>query len=322
MRLQLILPRVDPTKITPPVVCRYKGCKGRFFEFWQQVDKALRDTVYPKVKAHRYKCLRCRGTFRVYPQGVSRAQTSQRVYGLVVMLYLLGLSYGAVSLVLEALGVYLCKSRVYEVVQAAAERVPGLKRERVFEDIQTPALGGDLTSVKCNGRWLPLGLTVDDTTGLVLTVDELTGEDAETLQNWMEPIATAVGAQLLVTDDADSFKTVADELALEHQVCKGHVTRNTETLIENYQALAAQDADGSLSAIGVTPEQALADLERLDELIHSRQPDQEAELGALHRRYLAARPPRAGERASIAYRLRLLFLDRWNLWPRLSRYRL
>ncbi len=32
-------------------------------------------------------------------------------------------------------------------------------------------------------------------------------------------------------------------------------------------------------------------------------------------------PPQAGEHQSLAYRLRLLFLDRWNLWHRLTRYR-
>jgi hypothetical protein len=68
--------------------------------------------------------------------------------------------------------------------------------------------------VKCNGEWLPLGLTVDDTTGLVLTVDELSAEDAETLKEWLDPITQAVEAQLLVSDDADAFKTVADELGL------------------------------------------------------------------------------------------------------------
>jgi transposase-like protein len=322
MRLALILPRVELAKIVPPVKCKYEGCEGKVFRFLQEVDKALRDTVHAKVSAHRYECLRCKQSFRVYPQGVSRAQTSDRVCGLAVMLYLLGLSYGAVSLVLDALGVYLCKSRVYEVVQAAAERVPGLKREHIFEGIRTPALGGDITSVKCNGRWLSLGLTVDDTSGLVLTLDELTGEDAQSLKSWLEPIATAVGARLLVTDDADSLKTVADELALDHQVCKGHVVRNTEALIESYRDLAARDADGSLRALGVTPEQAVADLERLGQLIHSRRPEQEAELETMHHRYLAARPPRKGEQARIAYRLRLLFLDRWNLWPRLTRYRL
>jgi len=321
MRLHLILPRVEPTVMSLPASCPYEGCQGIHFRHHQEVAKPLRDTVYPQVGVHRYECLRCKRTFRVYPRGVTRAQTSQRVQGLAVLLYMLGLSYGAVSLVLEALGAYLCKSRVYDVVQAAAERVPGLKRERIFEGVQTPALGSDVTSVKCNGQWLTLGLCVDDTTGLVLTVDELSGEDAETLKKWLAPIAEAVGAEILVTDDADAFKTVADELGVDHQVCKSHVKRNTEALIESLALTAAQDEDGSLADIGVSPEQTLADLARLAQLIQSRQPDEQAELETLHRRYIRAAPPRPGERASAAYRLRLLFLDRWNLWPRLTRYR-
>ena len=96
------------------------------------VTKAVRDTVYEQVTARRYQCRRCRRTFRVYPSGVSQAPTSQRVKGLAVMLYVLGLSYGAVALALEALGVYVCKTQVYEAVQAAARRVPGLKRRQVL----------------------------------------------------------------------------------------------------------------------------------------------------------------------------------------------
>jgi len=34
-----------------------------------------------------------------------------------------------------------------------------------------------------------------------------------------------VGATVLVTDDADGFKTVADEVGVQHQVCKAHVLR-------------------------------------------------------------------------------------------------
>jgi hypothetical protein len=243
------------------------------------------------------------------------------VKGLAVLLYLLGLSYGAVSLALEALGTYMCKSRVYDTVQSVAERVPGLKREQVFAGLKTPALGGDLTSVKVNGRWLTLGLTVDDLSGLALTIDDLSGEDAETLREWMAPIAEAVEAQILVTDDADALKSVADELGLEQQVCKGHVRRNTEALIESLQPTVAADADGSLAAIGVTLEQAKADLARLGELIRTRRPEDMNELAKMHLRYIGASPPGAGEKASTAYRLRLLFLDRWNLWPRLTRYR-
>ena len=59
-------------------------------------------------------------------------------------------------------------------------------------------------------------------------MDELSGEEAEMLKEWIEPIATAVGAEILITDDADGFKMVADELELDHQVCKSHLKRNTE----------------------------------------------------------------------------------------------
>ena len=321
MRLKLILPQVVPAELRPPEHCPYEGCAGRHFRFHQEVEKPLRDTRYPEVVAHRYECLRCKRTFRVYPKGVTKAQISLRAKGLGVLLYLLGLSYGATSLALEALGVYMCKSRVYDAVQAVAERVPGLKQRQVFGGLKTPTLGADLTFVKVKGQWLTLGLTVDDLSGLVLTIDNLTGEDAETLKEWVAPIAEAVEAQILVTDDADALKNVADELGLEQQVCKGHVKRNTESMTESLQPGATTDAGGSLAAIGVTREQAMADLARLGELIRTRRPQDVDQLAEMHLRYIAAPPPAAGEKASVAYRLRLLFLDRWNLWPRLTRYR-
>lgn len=322
MRLQLILPRVKPGAIELPAVCPYEGCESKHFRHHQEVDKPLKDTRYDTVTAHRYECLRCVRTFRVYPEGVTHAQTSQRVTGLAVMLYLLGLSYGATSLALEALGVYMSKTSVYEAVQAAAEKVPGMKRREVFGGIQTPAVGGDLTSVKCSGEWLHLGLAVDDTTGLVLTVDELPAEDAETITEWLQPVVDAVGAKLLVTDDADALKAAADELGMDHQVCKSHVKRNTTVLVDSLGEQAKVDQDGSLADIDVTPEQALKDLQRLAELTDSRQPEDEDELGETHQRYVEAAPPKKGEKASVAYRLRLLFLDRWSLWPRLTHYRI
>lgn len=321
MRLQLLLPRVVVTEFELPTECPYDKCRGRHFEFHQEVAKPVRDTMYEAVTARRYRCLRCKRTFRVYPQGITHDQTSQRVKGLAVMLYLLGLSYGAVSLALEGLGVTLSKTSVYVAVQAAAAKVAGMKRREVFADIRTPALGSDVTSVKCKGEWLLLGLTVDDTTGLVLTVDRLSAEDADTLRDWLAPIAEAVDAKLLITDDADAFKPVADKLGVEHQVCKSHVRRNTEAFIDGLIPKVETDEDSSLADIGVTPEQAVDDLKRLGELILSRQPEEEKELEAMHRRYAAADGPRPGEKASVAYRLRILYLDRWSLWRRLTRYR-
>lgn len=163
-----------------------------------------------------------------------------------------------------------------------------------------------MTSVKCAGQWLHLGLTVDSLSGLALTIDEVSAEDAATLKAWIDPIAHSVGAEVLLSDDADRFKTVADDLGLLHQVCKSHVKRTTEALIDELRPLVAKDGDGSLQAIGVEPAQAVADLARLGELISSRQPEQAVEVEQMHRRYVAAAPPKKGAVASLAYRLRLL----------------
>ncbi len=320
MRLKLILPVVNVEKYEKPEECPY-GCGGQEFWLRQVVGKAVRGSSHREGVARRYECLRCRRTFRVYPQGINHRQFSQRAIGLAVMLYVLGLSYGAVALLLEALGLWMGKTTVYEAVQAVAARVPGMKQTQLLEEYRTSALGADLTSVKCNGKWLPLGVTVDALTGLTLSIDRLSGEDAQTLKGWLAPIIATVDARVLVTDDADALKTAADENGVHHQVCKSHVVRNSEALIEHLQTNLAKGSDESLAQIGVPVEQAVQDLQRLKELIHLRQPEARPELETLQQRYQDARSPRKGKPASVAYRLRNLLLDRWNLWPRLTFYR-
>ena len=85
MHLRLILPEVNPRELKKPLVCPHTGCQGRYVQHHQQADKPLKDTAYGMVTAHCCRCLRCLRPFRVYPQGVTRAQTSQRVKGLGVM---------------------------------------------------------------------------------------------------------------------------------------------------------------------------------------------------------------------------------------------
>jgi transposase-like protein len=317
MRLHLILPPVEQE--VKEVHCPY--CQSKWLKVHEVVGKRVRDTVLMQVELRRYRCLRCRRTFRGYPKGVGRRQMTARLRGLGVLLYLLGLSYGAVALAMKAFGYRMSKTSVYLAVQEAAQHVPGMRRTAVFAGIRTAAVGADVTCVRCKGRWLPLGLISDPLRGLVLSVDALSAEDAAHLQAWVAPAAQAVGAEVLVTDDADAFKHVADGLGLRHQVCKKHVLENTRALVEELLPLVRQDADGSLRALGISPEQAEADLRTLLRLVEERRPEEVARLEGLFQAYHAARAPGAGEKASLAYRLRNLFLDRWQLWPRLTLYR-
>jgi hypothetical protein len=324
MRLLVIPPPVQPEVYPELEGCPYAGCGSRHVQFRQAATKPLRDPFVGEVIAQRYQCPRCGRTFRRYPVGVSHDQTSARLKGLAVLFYVLGMSYGAVAIALSALGCPLSKVAVYNAVQAAGTRVAGLRREAVHRGGgRVVGLGVDLTSVRCAGEWLTVGIGVDAVHGLALTVDLLPNGEAATLTAWVAELAAAIGAEVLVSDDADGFKTAADATGLPHQVCKAHVQRNTEAWVEAMTPLLASDADGSLAAIGVAPAQAVADCQALLRLMRERQPTPEASatLAAIHRRYLGATKPPAGSTMSLAYRLRLFSLDRWNLWGRLTRYR-
>jgi transposase-like protein len=321
MRLNLRLPEVKPDQFVVPKQCPKAGCKGQHFYPRQKVKKKVVDAKHKQVEVWRYQCGKCGHTFRVYPQGVGKQHISQRVSGLAVMLYILGLSYGAVAIVLESLGIGIGKTSVYRAVQAVAEKVPGMKQSHLLDGYRTEAVGADVTSVRCGGKWLPLGISVDAVQGLTLSIDSLPGEEAEQLKTWLEPILEAVDADVLVSDDADAFKKVSDETGRAHQVCKSHVGRNTDALVEDLSTLIQSGHDHSLDVLQVPAEQALEDLALLKQLIHSRQPADQPILEQLYLRYAAARKPGKGKRFDVAYRMRNLFLDRWTLWPRLTFYR-
>ncbi len=324
MRLLVIPPSVEPAVFPQILGCPAPGCGSRHVQFRQAVRKPLRDTQLSEVAAHRYRCVRCGRTFRVYPLGVSHDQTSTRLKGLAVLFYVLGMSYGAVAIALGALGCPLSKVAVYNAVQEAGAAVAGLRREAVRRGGgRVVGLGADLTSVRCGGRWLTVGVSVDAVRGTALSVDLLPNAEAATLTAWVTELAEAIGAAVLVSDDADGFKTAADASGLEHQVCKAHVLRNTEAWVASIEPALASDVDGSLAAIGVAPRQAVADCQVILRFMAERQPTPvaSATLATIHHRYLGATKPPAGGSMSLAYRLRLFSLDRWNLWPRLTRYR-
>jgi transposase-like protein len=321
MRLNLILPKVVPNEFEYPKKCPRKGCSGMRFIPRQEVRKKIVDAQHPEVKAWRYECVKCGHVFRVYPRGVSQKQISKRVNGMGVMLYILGLSYGAVEIVLSSLGMGIGKTSVFRAVQAIAKQVPGMRSEKLLSGYKTKAVGADVTSVRCNGKWVTIGIAVDATNGLVLSIDELPGEDAELLKAWLKPILDAVDADVVVSDDADALKIVSDEAGRSQQVCKSHVGRNTDALVDELTALIRAGQDHSLDAIHITPEQALRDLASLKEMIHTRHPEDQSQLEEIYLRYANARKPGKGKKHDVAYRLRNLFMDRWNLWPRLTFYR-
>lgn len=107
----------------------------------QEVRKQIVDAEHREVTAWRCAWIQCGHIFRVYPKGVSQKQISKCVNGIAVMLYVLGLSYGAVEIVLSSLGMGIGKTSVLRAVQPVVRQVPGLKREKLLGGYQTKRLG-------------------------------------------------------------------------------------------------------------------------------------------------------------------------------------
>jgi hypothetical protein len=60
---------------------------------------------------------------------------------MAVMMYVLGLSYEAIEIVMSSLGMGIGKTSLNRAFQSVAEQVPGLKFEKLLSGYQTKAVG-------------------------------------------------------------------------------------------------------------------------------------------------------------------------------------
>jgi len=329
MHLNVRLPAVQPETLQPPRTCPYpdrrhrnQRCRGTRFMLHQvNCHKPLRDTRHTQVRAQRYLCLSCRRTFRVYPSGVSSAQQSATLKALSVLLYILGLSYQGVSDLLEALNQPVCKSTVYNNVQAAGAQAIQLRTTwRKQPSMKVAVLGIDFTHVKRLGQDTIVAVASSILSGAALDFEIIDDESAPTITRWIRELADSVGAEVLVTDDADALKTVANDLGLDQQICRAHVNRNVHDLIASLGTKALEQPDRVPRGLRVRVEQFLADLQSLEAIITGLPHDGQQQLDTLAERYQPAPPPPPAHKASMWYRMRLLALDWSEHWSRLVRF--
>ncbi len=206
MRLVFTFHWDDPKGIPHPTRCPYPGCNSTQVRLRQVVKKLVRDAVCEEVWAHRYQCLVCGRTFRVYPSGVSRAHTSQRVQKVALLLYLLGLSYGAVARVLDALGIYLCKSQVYGVVHSTLAHTQGVRRESLFQRARVSGPSCGMAAVQYGGRWLSVRLHIHGSRCWTVEVSGLLPDEVQSLRQRVEPLASIVGAQVRTVGEGSPIR--------------------------------------------------------------------------------------------------------------------
>jgi transposase-like protein len=315
MRLKVRFPKVDPNRYESPDTCPY-GCGGQAYRRhgMKGERKALRDVGYDEVVSYRYTCEQCGRTFRVYPQGVSKgAQQSQRLRAMTVLLYVLGLSYGAVEDFVNALGCGVGKTTVYNNVQAAGREARRKQQACVQQGGKRAVIGADGTFVKVKGESVGIEVVVDDRTGELLGLDIITSENHEEVRQVIQEVADAVEPEVLVTDDHGAYTEVADELGLERQICRSHVKRNVDDIADSLNKHLAHP-EPLPAGVELTPEQVQADLAELQRLVRERPPDGEEQLAQLYDRYKDVPKPENRQRHSVWYRMRMAVTRLWLHW--------
>lgn len=214
----LKLPDVKRKREERPRKCPY--CEGETFQRWGQVKKPVKDVHVRNVKVYRYRCCRCKRTFRHYPDGTTRAAQSERLKLFAVLLWQLGLSHRASSLILSGLRVWVSHMTIWRDVQTESQSIT--KRNQ-WKPVRIVGLDG--AYVLGWGEKQAVLVAVDLGNGEPFAVGYVHESDPQAVRRWLEPLVQQHGITVIVTDDLFSYKIVAEQLQLGHQICQFHVRR-------------------------------------------------------------------------------------------------
>ena len=224
----LKLPAVKSSTETRPKSCPY--CQGETFQRWGKVGKPVKDNRFAIVTLYRYRCNRCHRTFRHYPEGVDRADQTQRMRKLAAICWMLGLSLRGVGVVLSAFDASLSHMTVWRDMQ---EQAVLLEKRRRWQGVRVMGLDG-LYPLGW-GKKQPVLVAVDLGDGQPVTIGHLDEANPQAVRRFLQPLVQRLGVSVIVTDDLASFRKTAEKLDLEHQVCQFHVRRWVGRMLHELQ---------------------------------------------------------------------------------------
>ncbi len=281
----LKLPDVKGIAEKRPLHC--PSCKGEILQRWGGTMRKIRDPQVKEALVYRYRCTRCRHTFRHYPEGVDQAQQSQRLRKLAALCWTLGLSYRGLAAVFTVFGVSIAHMSAWRDAQ---EQAGHLKRSRMWKPVRV--LGVDGAAVRGWGEQQSVVIAVDLGEGKPVAMGFLDEHNPDAVRRWLEPIVKRLGVSVIVTDDLVAYKIVADKLDLEHQICQFHVRRWVGRTLQELQE--------------IIPKEWLPVLEEIKGLLAELPPDGGHRLFELWKQIPERRTGQAGPRSALEQLRKLL----------------
>ena len=294
----LRLPDVKQVPENRPKRCPH--CGADVLQGWGYLPKPVRDQFLREVAVRRYCCVECGQTFRHYPDGVGRADQTTRISKLAAILWAFGMSYRQAAAVMCAFGVQLSRSSIWRDVQALSEAVRRRRRQRSVR-----ILGVDGAWLRAQGEKRGVVVAVDLGTGEPVALEVVEEHDVEAVCAWLGELVEELGVEVIVTDDLGSYRQMAIDLNVDHQVCRFHMRRWVGRALRNLRTKLGEDQIPLLDRVG----QIVADMPA----------DGDRQLFDLWRQ-IPARAPQAGKQATALYQLRQLLIRLSEQWHRYRLY--
>jgi transposase-like protein len=181
--------------------------------------RRISDTKVEQVFQQRLRCAFCGTTWTLHSQGVGPGrQRSDRLIGMGVLLYMLGLSYRAVERFLYAMQWKGSKSGVERDIARAGQKARALHQQAPAMRVRI--LGVDGTGAKMAGQNTGMLFFTDIEAQQLVCVEPVNETDTKAVRKHVQRVMVLVGAEQLRTDELSVYKHVLDEE--DHKICLAH----------------------------------------------------------------------------------------------------
>ena len=185
--------------------------------------RTISDTKVEQASQQRLRCAFCGTTWTLYSQGIGPGRhRSDRLIGMGVLLYMLGLSYRSVERFLYAMQWKGSKSTVERDVDRAGQKARALHNQA--PRLRVRVLGVDGTGAKMAGENGGMLFFTDIEGQRLICVEPVKETDTKAVRQHVQRVMTFVGAEELRTDELSVYKHVIDEE--DHKICLAHWLRS------------------------------------------------------------------------------------------------
>jgi len=291
---------------TAPRILHCPFCAGIAYSHGINRHRQIVDMRLNEIEQRRFRCTRCGRTFQGYPEGVERcAQRSKRLKGFGVILYALGLSYRDASSAVRHLAGRTCPSTVYNDVQDAGEAIESQHKRKTG---RVAVLGMDGTGQQLKGGNQGVIFAVDNERQLLVRVELMDEKDEAQVLEFVQELCKSYDVKVLLTDEHNSYETMDDDVAIDHQLCEAHWKRSKRRRIGALSERARKRGW----------KRAAQDLEDVEMMVKRWPEIDEGALWNIVKTYLQYKPPPKGMRWSFGYEIRLAMQDVLENWKRVG----